>query len=135
MKAAKPRIIEPSERDIQKAGREFLALDDWRLIITDNPRVRGLAVQEKGMGDDWFIRYNPVSYLLPIQDARRSDADVINIEWKRRTGKAMAHQMDWHERERARGALTWIAGIDFAASIEGFIEKYMESGLARKVRG
>ena len=60
--------------------------------------------------------------------------------WKRiRAGrktatKASQRQRDWHAAERARGALTLIAGEDFAASIEGFQDWYRQSGLARRVR-
>ena len=39
--------------------------------------------------------------------------------------------MNWHTKERARGALTLIAGEDFPASVAGFIGWYQQSGLQR----
>ena len=44
----------------------------------------------------------------------------------------MQHQVAWHQRERARGALTLLAGVDFPATIEGFAEWYRASGLMRR---
>jgi hypothetical protein len=118
-----PRV---TERQIQESCSEYLALDGWRRIKTDMPQLRGLGVQEKGMADDFYIRYNP--------GVVGRYAEVMAIEWKRKTGKSMAHQRAWHDLERARGALTLIAGIDFVASIEGFQEWYRASVLCRKVR-
>ena len=88
------------------------------------------------MADHLYIRYmghkcaSPArcsgEHCFPHDKAR---SRVMWVEWKRKTGKAMAHQKQWHEIERSRGALTLIAGIDFTASIEGFQEWYRVSGL------
>lgn len=131
-----PRI---SEKQIQEACSDFLALDQWRRIRTDLPHLRGMGVQEKGMADDLFLRYeHPITWYSQADPHKKQikhfGADVLWIEWKRRTGKTAAHQHDWHAAERARGALTLIAGIDFVASVDGFTEWYMASGLARRVR-
>ena len=127
-----------SERDIQEACSDLLALDGWRRVRTDLPRLRGMGVQEKGMADDLYIRYcyKPGSELgrLLEKPRWRASTEVLWVEWKRRTGKVAAHQHAWHAAERARGALTLIAGIDFIASIEGFREWYMASGLNRRLK-
>jgi hypothetical protein len=136
MNNVKPRSksIKPlSEAHIQKACTDLLELDGWRTIRTDLPHLRGLGVQEKGMPDNLYIRYEAV---------RSGDGDVIKshpewtdtmwIEWKKKGGKAAQHQKDWHQAECARGALTLIAGQDFEASISGFQEFYRASGLMRR---
>jgi len=52
------------------------------------------------------------------------------VEFKSAKGKPKKHQIVWHERERARGAWTVIAGLDFPASIKEFRSWYRASGLA-----
>ena len=54
------------------------------------------------------------------------------IEHKSPTGRAAPHQKAWHAAERARGALVLVAGEDFPASIDGFMEFYRRSGLMRR---
>lgn len=124
-----------SERTIQESCSQFLALDGWRRIRTDLPNLRGLGVQERGIADDLYLRYcGPIrEEVYPGDwDKTRVATNILWIEWKRKTGKAMAHQKAWHYAERARGALTLIAGIDFTASVEGFVNWYEQSGLQRK---
>lgn len=128
-----------TERQIQEACSTLLALDGWRRVRTDLPRLRGLGVQEKGMADDLFLRYSQAHEPHPCS----MYSQVIWIEWKRERGgtgkralftkaeKAMIQQKAWHAAERARGALTLIAGEDFPANIDGFREWYNRSGLAR----
>lgn len=131
-----------SERQIQDACSQLMELDDWRVIHTDPRYLRGLGVQEKGIADECYVRYlandrlELQTELGPVLIAvlKPPAAEVLWVEFKRRTGKAMAHQRAWHDAERARGALTWIAGIDFTASVEGFKAHYLASGLARRVR-
>ncbi len=127
---AKPKI---SEKHIQETCSAFLALDGWRRVRTDLAHLRGMGVQERGMADDLYIRYIAGSDVHHTAESRMS-CYVLWIEWKRRTGKVAANQHAWHAAERARGAFTMIAGLDFTASIEGFMEWYATSGLARKVR-
>ncbi len=62
----------------------------------------------------------------------RERAEVLWIEWKKLGGKASQHQQDWHTLERKRGALVWLAGVDFPASVEGFLDHYRASGLNRR---
>jgi hypothetical protein len=140
-----PKLL---ERQIQQTCSDFLQLDGWRRLRMDLPHLRGLGVQEKGMADDLYLRYIHVLTGAPgwddpcgvfttertIRPVLRTKVECLWVEWKRRTGKAMAHQMAWHQAERALGAMTLIAGIDFVASIEGFQDWYRASRLARKVR-
>ena len=114
-----------SEANIKRTCTEYLALDGWRFIDTDPPGLRGLGVREKGIADRLYIRY---------EAERPGDAlaEVLWIEWKKRGGKAMAHQTEWIAAERARGALVLLAGVDFPASIEGFQCWYRASGLTRR---
>lgn len=111
------------ERDIESACTELLALDGWRCIKTDLPHLRGLGVQEKGMADRLYLRYNATFDDL---------AEVWWIEFKTIRGKLSPEQIAWHEAERARGAMTWKAKIDFHPTVEGFLEKYAASGLMRR---
>src|SRR5579884_2070502 len=103
------------EREIENACTDLLELDGWRCIKTDLPHLRGLGVQEKGMADRLYIRYR----FLETAARRGDEVQAMWIEWKAPKGKPTPHQIDWHKRERALGALTLIAGIDFEASIEG----------------
>jgi len=149
---AEPR---PSEAQIQETCSQWLQLDGWRRIRTDMKQLRGMGVQEPGMADDLFIRYDPKvhlgarDYSVADEDALRIEfgdcwAQVLWVEWKRQRGgdgrkalftkaeKAKIHQVAWHAAERARGGLTVILGEDCPASIEGFQEWYRKSGLGRR---
>ncbi len=134
----------PSEAQIQQACDDFLALDGWRKIVTDPPHMRGLGVSEKGIPDRLYLRYRPEPYerhhgrevpggfggwdpVTPCQ------AEALWIEWKKKGGKAALHQKTWHAAELMRGALIWVAGETFPATIEGFQAYYMDSGLNRRI--
>jgi hypothetical protein len=86
------------------------------------------------MADGLYIRYWTVHTASPRYPFGM--AEVMWIEWKRSKGgaftQAKQHQGDWHTGERARGALTLIAGWDFPATIEGFQLWYRVSGLMRR---
>jgi hypothetical protein len=129
--------VKLTEAQIQKTCSDFLALDGWRPLRTDptSDKSRGKGFGECGMADHLFIRYTP-KILLP--KVLRQYADVLWVEFKKldakgKPTKPSARQIEWHRGERARGALTVIAGVDFPATISGFIEWYRASGLARKV--
>ena len=130
----RPRIDAPkvSEADIQKTCTMLLELDGWRALRTDpvSRREWGKGFGELGMADHLYIRYGK-SHEHPRPGSQFRLDEVMWIEFKRRGGKAKQHQKDWHASERARGALTLIAGEDFPASIEGFLGWYNQSGLAR----
>ncbi len=86
------------------------------------------------MADHLYMRYNDQAILctMPMRESRvRAEAETLWIEFKSASGKPKKHQVEWHDKERARGALTWIAGVDFPASIEGFRAHYRASGLNR----
>ncbi len=127
----------PSERHIQATCDDFLALDGWRKIVTDPPHMRGLGVTERGIADGLYIRYEWNTLKsgvapLPLSEDHHPSAQVLWIEWKKKGGKAQQHQKDWHMAERARGALVWVSGEDFTATIEAFQQHYRESGLMRR---
>lgn len=134
MKVDKRGKLKVSEADIEKTCTELLELDGWRTIKTDLKFLRGLGVQEKGMADRLYIRYGPSPRDIQRGSTKDNwlpeDCEVMWIEWKSATGKVAAHQKDWHEAERRRGALVLVAGVDFPASIEGFQDWYRSSGLS-----
>lgn len=117
------------ESDIARTCSDLLQADGWRMLITDpvSDKSRGKGFGELGMADRLYIRYEA------WRPSVLSLHEVMWIEWKRtvrgKPTKATAHQQAWHQAERARGALTLIAGEDFPATIEGFREWYRSSGL------
>jgi hypothetical protein len=117
------RAIQIRERDIERACVDLLQLDGWRPLKTDpcSDRFRGKGFGERGMGDSLLIRY-----------AVPPTAEVLWIEWKGPRGRVGDHQMAWHMNERARGAKTLIASIDFEPTIDGFLKFYRTSGLMRR---
>ncbi len=112
----------------------LLEQDGWRALRTDpvSDRGRGKGFGEPGMADHLYIRYacGTVAY-VPETDKPlwAAPAQVFWIEFKSAKGRPAKHQIDWHTKERARGALTWIAGVDFPASVAGFVKHYRASGL------
>ena len=131
----------PSEAQIQSACDDLMVLDGWRIIKTDLPHLRGLGVQEKGMPDRLYIRYEGflvnlnMAYMrdmFPTVTDLRCLTQCLWIEWKKRGGKAAQHQLDWHAMESARGAVVVVAGRDFPASVDGYLGWYNKSGLARR---
>ena len=101
----------------------LLAEDGWRILKTDpvSDRGRGKGFGEPGMADTLAIRYG----------RQGAAAEVAWFEWKAPGGRVRKHQVAWHTREQARGAMTAIAGVDFPPSIQGFRDWYDASGLAR----
>jgi hypothetical protein len=112
------------EQQIALECEQLLREDGWRTIrcepISDRSRGRGFG--EAGMPDLLALRY---SRQIP------GACECLWIEWKARGGRVKKHQLEWHTRERARGAMTAIAGVDFPATIQGFQIWYRSSGLAR----
>jgi hypothetical protein len=104
---------------------KLLEEDGWRILKTDpvSDRGRGKGFGEAGMADSLAIRYG-----------RQPAAEILWIEWKAPGGRVKKHQTSWHARERARGAMTAIAGVDFPASVQGFKAWYAASGLQRAGR-
>jgi hypothetical protein len=121
------------EAELEEACTNILIHDGWRALKTDpvSDRRRGKGFGELGMADYLYLRYWPRT---ATQTSTRPLGEVMWIEWKRRTEsgsdtKAAAHQKDWHRDERAKGALTLIAGEDFPATVNGFLAYYLASGL------
>lgn len=143
------RPIEPAvsplflrEKQIQKTVCDLLRAEGWRVFEFEQQfsEKKRSTVGEKGMPDVLGIRYSAAQlrdFMTDLPWKSRGSAEVLWIEMKRidkrgRTTKARADQKLWHEAERARGALVWVAGEDFPATIDGFIAHYKASGLARR---
>ncbi len=126
----------PSEAQIQSACDDLMVLDGWRIVKTDLPHLRGLGVQERGMPDRLYLRYG----LYPLAPIAKHEASPLArlicqsiwIEWKKRGGKASEYQKTWHAIEGACGALVVVAGVDFPASVDGFLDWYNGSGFSRR---
>jgi hypothetical protein len=135
-----------SEATIEAECTKILEEDGWRALRTDpvSHRSRGKGFGELGMADHLYIRYANDNPYWRMSGGYRGDspdfkprqwAELLWIEFKRqrdhKAEKAKKHQIDWHAKERARGALTLIAGVDFPASVAGFTAWYAASGLPR----
>ncbi len=116
---------------IEAECTNLLEQDGWRAMRTDpvSDRGRGKGFGEVGMADHLYIRYFITSE--STDNDHRSLCRLLWVEFKSAKGKPAKHQIEWHTKERARGALTLIAGIDFPASVEGFTTWYRNSGLSR----
>ena len=128
--------VDRPEAEIQRECLNRLERDDWRILVTNpvSDRTRGRGFGEIGMADALAIRYRGY---LRIDEHRASktvpESDVMWLEFKRGKGGVLAkHQRAWHIKERARGALTVIAGEDFPPSVEGWKAWYRASGLMRR---
>jgi hypothetical protein len=128
---APPAPAKISEAVIEAECTRILECDGWRALRTDpvSDRSRGKGFGEIGMADHLMIRYRPPT---DWQAGMPGLAEVIWIEYKRPGEKPRKNQTAWHIRERARGALTLIAGEDFPATVEGFRNWYAGSGLMRR---
>lgn len=130
----------PTEAQIEKAISDLLELDGWRALKTDpvSDRARGKGFGEKGMADHLYIRYRDPAITrdfqtdLPLSIDQIARAEVMWIEHKQPKGVVADHQRTWHVAERARGALSLLAGVHFTATVEGFWDWYRASGLMRK---
>lgn len=118
---------ERSEFSVQEECVKFMQEDGWRALRTDpvSDRTKGKGFGELGMPDYLFMRPDL------LQQGRYS---VVWVEFKSRLGKLMKHQLEWHNKERARGFTTWIAGQDFGPTVDGFRAHYSTSGLMRRAR-
>ena len=150
--------LAPTKDNLREAAIEaectkLLAEDGWRPLRTDpvSDRARGKGFGELGMADHQYIRYLPelsavvckgadtvvgrfVLEAVAEQARGLALAQVLWIEFKRPGKKPKKHQRAWHDKERARGALTKIAGEDFPATVQGFKDWYETSGLMRRAR-
>lgn len=137
--SARKRVVSPklSEAHIERTCTDFLALDGWRGLKTTPVSNRGRACGfgELGMADYLYIRYNEGQIRFPdrsLTSRAYTIEKIMWIEWKHKGKKSQAHQIAWHQAERARGALVFAAGTDFPQSIEGFQAWYRASGLMRR---
>ena len=120
--SAKPAEDVP-EAVIEGECCQLLREDGWHTLKTNpiSARSRGKGFGEVGMADVLALRYRKQSVLC----------EALWLEWKSPGGRVKKHQLEWHAKERARGATTAIAGVDFPASVEGFRAWYRAAGLVR----
>jgi hypothetical protein len=134
--AANAPTDSPRESLIEAECTKILEEDGWRALRTDpvSDRSKGKGFGEVGMADHLYMRYLHAARIkIPTGYAvlKAPACEVLWIEFKRPGKKAKKHQTEWHIKERARGALTLIAGEDFPATVAGFREWYRDSGLQR----
>lgn len=135
MRKAKPltRADIVTEKHIENTITEWLSYDGWIALVTDPKQLRGLGVSEPGMPDKQYRRYmcrpgGPLFNEVSIA----SRCDLFWLEFKKKGGKSGQHQLDWHKREKERGGLVLLVGVDCEASIDGVMRWYRESGLMRR---
>ncbi len=112
------------ESSLESAIFDLLTYDNFHVFrfgwaITQ----AGRELSEVGAPDLLALRYG-----LP-PDWR---TEVLWLEIKSATGRLSPEQRLWIIGERRRGALVWICGETFPATVEGFKEFYGASGLARR---
>lgn len=128
------KLPQPKEKNINAGIKTILELDDWHVFLME-PLWRDdwkKGTGELGQPDCLAIRYGYHPERTWTVDEFRTVAQVLWCEGKRKGNKPAVHQKIWHAAERARGALVWCAGEDFAPSVEGFRQKYEASGLCRR---
>jgi len=124
--------IGTTEAHVQETVTQFLEADGWRAIRTEHAIERNeegdfkRRVGEVGMPDYLYVRYSE-----KVQYDKRCEFEVPTkfwIEFKAPGKKPDAHQLAWHEAERARGALVLV--VD---DIDDFMKRwYPQSGLQRR---
>jgi hypothetical protein len=130
------------ERELARECTKLLELDGFRTFWMEpvSRREWGRGTGEVGQPDALYIRYDYdrskqifgcAGFVNEME--MRAKADVLFIEYKSRAGRTPPSQKFWHERERARGALTAIAKIDFEPTVDGFLSWYLSTGLARRI--
>lgn len=137
----KPRL---KESDIEKCCTKFLATKGWRSFKMQRTFYLpySLKIGEVGMADRLYIRYlcdcdvvlgryikGCEEGMHKCQHPNRDSTQVMFIEWKAPHRIPTVSQIKWCFRERERGALALLAGIDFPTTILGFKEWYKTSGL------
>lgn len=129
-----------SEANIEQTITQWLALDGWIGLKTTpvSNRARGAGFGGLGMADYQYRRYlyGPGGAVDGVCQCGMREGcaccEILWIEFKKLGGKAAAHQRDWIELERERGALVLLVGEDCPATIQGIQDWYRISGLMRK---
>lgn len=133
--AAATAVDDKPEAEIQAECIKLLEEDSWWVLRTDpvSDRKRATGFGCPGFADVTAFRVMQCTQLVPLQRMPKGCAcEVLFIEFKARKGKPSSAQLKWHADMRAIGFATFIAGIDFAASVAGFKEFYEASGLMRR---
>ncbi len=120
---AKGRLRVP-EACLEQAIVDILSLDNWSVFRTGWALTKaGRELGAVGMPDLLALRYGPDGGM----------AEVAWVEAKAEKRKPTTEQKLWHIAERRRGAMVWVAGEDFPATVEGFLAHYRASGF--EIRG
>ncbi len=123
------------EAPIQAECIQLLIEDGWWPLRTDpvSDRKRGTGFGAIGFADYTVFRPMRVTQLVPLQKMPAGCAcEVLFLEFKSPKGSPSKEQLKWHRNQRAMGFATFIAGVDFPPSVQGFKEFYRASGLARR---
>lgn len=123
---------------LEKHPTLYRGFDEIRSVLASCTRDGGFG--EPGMADVQYRRYtygeldeHGLRFDRPASTPEcRALTQLMWIEWKRPGEKLKDHQKLWHRDEEIRGGLTVKAGVDFEASIEGFLTWYRSSGLMRR---
>jgi VRR-NUC domain len=130
----KRRATDPTEAQLEAAVRDILAYDGWivRHLEQNWSDRKRKTVGERGMPDLLAIRYGYMDP-QPLDSASAAAvAEVLYIELKTPRGRVSPEQRAWHLYERKLGALVWVAGETFPATVDGFRSFYAASGLQRR---
>lgn len=134
-KVRRPR--EKREAALKAEANKLMQADGWRVWNLESVRdaTRGRGFGEPGMPDTLYIR----KHTLDLRSGGRHLYEVLYVEWKiirpgrKGAERAQVHQKLWHAAERGRGFWTVIAGEDFTATLDGFINWYASNNLNRSV--
>jgi hypothetical protein len=125
-----PKVRRPTKKAVQRElekhfqswACDFMEWHGWR-NIRNNPvfamTIGGAVVRsnEKGAPDNVFL------YYFGTKQSPSAVCLVLWIEWKREGEDPDEHQIKWHVKERARGALIWVV----EANREAFEKAYYEN--------
>lgn len=96
-KKANPLALK--ERDVAKQIRDFLELRRWRRVRMNAIRMPGVS-SEMGAPDELWIRYNTLDLGI---------VDLFWLETKAPGRTPSVAQLEWHTREKIRGAMVCVA--------------------------
>lgn len=110
--ATAPRLksLKPTERDVARAVKDFMAAKGFRCVRMQRTVIPGsFQAGEPGIPDLLFLRYR--------------DGAIVWCETKRPGGKRSDDQVKWHRNEVARypGAQVWTV-----SSLEDLVQDFAD---------
>jgi hypothetical protein len=117
-----------TEADITTAVRSFMEAKGWRPVRMQRTIVPGqFSTCEPGTADFEFIYYAKagMAFILWVELKKPKARMTCRCLQNRGTRKRCTYcdQINWRQKERARGGIVW-AGVD---NIAAFIEQYEKS--------